>query len=105
MLQQRKVKALYGSRVTFNIVHSGQPKPIEIKEDEMWVESLHTQNQKNVGSKQRQKKKKTFTDYILISADSKWKSFFDIWILVLVGYSCFSSLFYVAFETPTDPIH
>ena len=42
---------------------------------------------------------------MLISADSKWKSFFDIWILFLVGYSCFSSLFYVAFTTPSDPIH
>ena len=41
----------------------------------------------------------------MISADSKWKSFFDIWILFLVGYSCFSSLYYVAFVTPTNPVH
>lgn len=50
-------------------------------------------------------KKKSFREYLIISADSKWKSFFDIWILFLVGYSCFTSMYYVAFSTPTDFYH
>lgn len=42
---------------------------------------------------------------MIIPADSKWKSFFDIWILFLVGYSCFTSMYYVAFTTPTQRLH
>ena len=50
-------------------------------------------------------RKKSFREYLIIPADSKWKSFFDIWILFLVGYSCFTSMYYVAFQTPTDLKH
>ena len=42
---------------------------------------------------------------MIISLGNKYKSFFDVWILILVGYSCFSSLFYVAFTRPTNPYH
>ena len=37
--------------------------------------------------------------------DSSWKSIFDVIILVLVGYSCFTTLFYVAFGVPTNWLH
>ena len=30
---------------------------------------------------------------------------FDVAILLLVGYSCISSLFYVAFEQPSNIVH
>lgn len=33
---------------------------------------------------------------------SAWKSYFDIVILLLVGYSCFSTLLYVAFGQPDN---
>ena len=45
--------------------------------------------------------KKTCKEKIIISADSKWKAIFDVFILLLVGYSCVTSMFYAAF-TPTD---
>jgi len=35
---------------------------------------------------------------IIIKHDATWKSVFDVVILLLVGYSCISSLFYVAFD-------
>lgn len=35
---------------------------------------------------------------------SPWKSYFDIVILLLVGYSCFSTLLYVAFGQPEDKL-
>lgn len=48
--------------------------------------------------------RRPFTDRIIISSDNRIKSFFDVWVLILVGYSCFSSMYYVAFERPTNPI-
>jgi len=38
----------------------------------------------------------------VIGLDSRWKSYFDIIILFMVGYSCFTSIYYVAFSMPTD---
>ena len=32
-------------------------------------------------------------DAMIISRTSRWKAVFDIWILLLVGYSCFTSMF------------
>jgi len=46
-----------------------------------------------------------FFNLLIINADAKWKSFFDIWILLLVGYSCFTSLYYVAFDRPSNKLH
>ena len=34
---------------------------------------------------------------IIISANSKWKAIFDMFILFLVGYSCITSMYYAAF--------
>lgn len=42
---------------------------------------------------------------IIIDMDSSWKSIFDVVILVLVGYSCFTTLYYVAFGVPTNKWH
>lgn len=46
-----------------------------------------------------------FFDQFIISRESEWKSVFDIWVLVLVGYSCIASLYYVAFSSPTKKAH
>ena len=32
-------------------------------------------------------------DRLIISQGSNWKKVFDIWISILIGYSCFSSVF------------
>ena len=42
---------------------------------------------------------------MVIGSDNVFKSFFDVWVLLLVGYSCFSSMYYVAFTKPTNKFH
>ncbi len=37
--------------------------------------------------------------------NSRWKAIFDILMLGLVTYSCFTSVFYVAFASPTNTPH
>ncbi|CDW87085.1 cation channel family protein [Stylonychia lemnae] len=56
--------------------------------------------------------KKPFLDRFIISQSNKWKATFDIWMLLLVGYSCFTSIFQqfnkiiiqfsVSFDQPTN---
>ncbi len=49
--------------------------------------------------------KKSFIDYIIISENSKWKATFDIYITFLVAYSCFTTVYYVAFDDiPTQTL-
>lgn len=48
--------------------------------------------------------KKTFKERIIISSDSKWKSIFDIFIIILVGYSCATNMYYVSFGNPTSQV-
>ena len=52
-----------------------------------------------------EEKKRPFKDRIIIDCDCTWKSIFDVIILVLVGYSCFTTLYYVAFGVPTNKWH
>lgn len=37
---------------------------------------------------------------LIIRQNSQWKAIFDVWMLGLVGYSCFTTIFYVAFGMP-----
>ena len=50
-------------------------------------------------------KNRSFFDKLIISESSKWKAIFDIIVLLLVGYSCITSIFYVAFSAPTNLLH
>ena len=43
-----------------------------------------------------------FVDKIIISYENKVKSFFDVWVLILVGYSCFTTMYYTAFSYPSN---
>jgi hypothetical protein len=44
-------------------------------------------------------------DTFIIGEKSKWKAIFDIVMLMLVAYSCFTSVFYVAFASPSNITH
>lgn len=46
--------------------------------------------------------RKTLSDRLIINENSKWKTVFDIFMLFLVAYSCFTSVFYVAFDSPKN---
>lgn len=35
---------------------------------------------------------------LIIHPDSGWKAMFDVWILLLVGYSCISNIYFTAFS-------
>tara|TARA_B110000285_G_scaffold126379_1_gene142525 strand:- start:891 stop:1169 length:279 start_codon:yes stop_codon:yes gene_type:complete len=48
---------------------------------------------------------KTFAERIVISSENDAKGAFDVLILFFVGYSCFTTLYYVAFGLPTDKYH
>jgi vacuolar-type H+-ATPase subunit I/STV1 len=48
---------------------------------------------------------KTWKQKIIIRTSSKWKPIFDIFILIFVGYSCITTLYYIAFDEPNNTLH
>jgi len=38
-------------------------------------------------------KSSSFLDRLIIGESSYWKAIFDIWISLMVGYSCFTSIY------------
>ncbi|CAI2360541.1 unnamed protein product [Moneuplotes crassus] len=50
-------------------------------------------------------RRESLFDYFIIRANSKWKAIFDIVMLILVAYSCVTSIFYVAFASPSKVFH
>lgn len=48
-------------------------------------------------------KKVHWTENFIIKENSKYKAAFDMWINLLVAYSCFTTIYYVAFENPKNP--
>ena len=98
----RKNRALFGQRMSSNIVLG--PIGIACKkhdsdaEDDNVGENLEPPSMGDV-------EKRPFVDKLIISSKSAWKSYFDIIILLLVGYSCQSTLLYVAFGQPTNKFH
>ncbi|CDW71925.1 cation channel family protein [Stylonychia lemnae] len=40
----------------------------------------------------------------IIPLTSTWKKYFNLWMVLLVGYSCFSTAFYVAFGYPSNQL-
>ena len=48
---------------------------------------------------------RTFAEKIIISSENDVKGAFDVIILFFVGYSCFTTLYYVAFGLPSDKYH
>ena len=41
---------------------------------------------------------------MIIHPDSSWKALFDVWILLLVGYSCISNIYFTAFSVEKTAI-
>lgn len=48
--------------------------------------------------------KLSLKERIVIGANNKYKAIFDVLILLLVGYSCVTSMFYAAFESTDDAV-
>jgi hypothetical protein len=50
-------------------------------------------------------KPKPFYKRLIISPDARWKSVFDIWVLLFVGYSCIWNILVFAFNfTPSKSV-
>ena len=92
-IEQRKKKIIYGSRASSKIFESARSNtPVD------W---LSGENQTNKPDFEIKDQKKTCKERIIIDANNKWKAIFDVFILLLVGYSCVTSMLYAAF-TPTN---
>jgi hypothetical protein len=57
---------------------------------------------------QTKDKKVSLRDYLrpenfIIGLDSQWKTIFDTSILLVIGYSCFTTVLYISFEIQTGP--
>jgi hypothetical protein len=91
--ERKRRKALYGTRASSKIFESAA-----ITSRRQWVNGID-KNSENLDNKGSQKQCK---DKIIISSTSKWKAIFDVFILLLVGYSCITSMLYVAFTTSND---
>lgn len=86
--EKKKRRALYGeisSTTIFDKDLVGGETGTKPVQDMQSVENSH-------------KEKKTWKERIIIPHDSKWKAIFDVFILLLVGYSCVISVYYIAFE-------
>ena len=46
----------------------------------------------------KNKKKLSFKERIIIEPERRWKTIFDVIVLILVGYSCVTNVYYVAFS-------
>jgi len=70
---------------------------IKIKQEEVARSLLVTANLES-----EMEVSKSCGDKMIIGKDSGKKSLFDIFILLLVAYSCFTTMFYVSFGLPTN---
>lgn len=90
----RKIRALYGKRVTMQIneqvfSHKDNEKVGDTNKDSQTV------NEEFPGEAQADSK--GFLQKLIIHPDSKWKSIFDVFVLLLVAYSCINSMLNVTF--------
>lgn len=88
-LERRKRKALYGTRASSKIFESAA-----ITSRRTWVNGV---NKISIDEASKETAK-TWKEKLIISSDSKIKAIFDVFVLILVGYSCVTSVFYVAFS-------
>lgn len=107
----RKIRALYGTRLKSNILKGTLEDDETMYETHLDIETQNIQRKKTImvtkDNKVEQEEEEEveeevipFKYRIIIKHDASWKSVFDVVILLLVGYSCITSLFYVAFISP-----
>ena len=97
-------KGLYGTINTEFMDISDESDSQQV-EEVFDVQSNHSVSTDKHSSAEPPKEQRSFKDKLIISSENKIKSFFDVWVLVLVGYSCVTSMYYVAFSKPTNKIH
>ena len=91
-IDETKKRVIYGIRTSTKI-----------------FDTMSMQNRKNnvglsMDNEEKASKTKSLTckDKLIISENNKWKATFDVFMLLWVGYSCFTSVYYVTFSSPTN---
>ena len=86
---------MYGT-VNMDVIEISEMGPANYQE-EIDTLSLSVDPLKDKSQIENPKVYRSYKDRLIISSENKIKSFFDVWVLLLVGYSCFTSMYYVAF--------
>ena len=79
---------------------------MRFKEDDHMHESMRKPSQKGEKDQQKETEKRnvSFKEIIIIEPESRWKTIFDVIVLLLVGYSFVTNIYYVAFSQPTSDL-
>jgi hypothetical protein len=91
-LERRKRKIFFGTKASSKIFETTTMP--SMKRNRNGASGI---NQSQTDDKQTPSGKLTWKDYIMIEPESKKKAIFDVFVLFLVGYSCVTSVFRVAF--------
>jgi hypothetical protein len=75
---------------------------VQGKEDYHFSEKQPEKQASEDENDENQAKKVHWTENFIIKENSKYKASFDMWINLLVAYSCFTTIYYVAFENPRN---
>lgn len=97
----KKIRAIYGRRATFKIrpVQSGEIEKVTSKIEPSLRDEHRSSDLSSAGGLRPElPEDANFLHYYIIHPDKKWKSFFDVFILMLVGYSCITNLYVTAFS-------
>lgn len=104
-LQLKKIRAIYGCRGSLRLeAPCGDTTASSKHEGKDNKKKLNSRNEGQITSNKSrsiqmsESEGSSFLDKFTIHPDSKWKSFFDVCILVLVGYSCITNLYITAFS-------
>ena len=97
--EKTKLRALYGMRANQHLYGEFNcPPDVHGSKDEK------NKNPDQKVAHSHHHKKLPFKERIIISSESKYKNIFEVVILLLVGYSCVTSMLYTAFAPPTDQV-
>lgn len=105
-MEEEKSSGAYHPRFTFSKLNhlklnksSKSTRPQKVNHEHKF--NLDVERTSSIVVMEEKKAKKTWKDKLIIRPDNKYKQAFDIWIGILVAYSCTVSVYYASFEEPT----
>ena len=107
---QRRTKLLYGIKDVRKLIGK-TPETTGYYKKDICCNSDDENGGESESEKDKVKnkdKKVSLRDYLrpenfIISLESQWKTIFDTSILLVIGYSCFTTVLYISFEIKTGP--
>ena len=85
---------MYGRRGTFKI----NKLKVENDSQDQSLEQIDLKQSEKDTQELDRPNDLTYFQSFIIHPDTKWKSIFDVWILMLVGYSCITNIYFTAFS-------